>query len=845
MKWTRPGPRLMFCVYRGGVMKNLGRAARVYLIGTYVTGAVGLVASWWLSAGRAPLVPLLIWACASAASAPFRIHLPVFGKISIAFTFVFAALIQAGPLVGALSAGLAGLVASLLRRPASRPPLHRTLFNSAELILSTLAAGAVLRLAGAGPGEFDPVAEWLPVLLATGAFFIVNTCLVSGAIGLTEGLRPIPTWTRHFPLTAPAYLAGAFLASTLVVAMQQFGVRALLLALPLMYVVYFALWIYLDRLRQEVTHGKDMANVYLKVIEALALAIDAKDRTTQRHVRRVQTFAVELGRTMGLPPREIEALKAGALLHDIGKLAVPEHILCKPGRLSGDELDKMQIHPRIGAEILETVQFPFPLTSVVRSHHEKWDGTGYPDRLKGEEIPLPARILSVVDCYDALTSDRPYRKPLTKEEALKYVQSEAGTAYDPKVVEALVGNLDRLETLAAQINLTRETSLAPDKRKLKDRQGTLTRDANEMRASVMDSISSAHRELYALYELAQSISRSLNLDEAMAFISSKIARLIHYRCLILYLHDRERGVLRAHYVTGRDASRLQHHVIRPGERMSGWAAVHRQPILGRIHGDPVRREGTRSDLEELLTRNEIERLENAIVAPLLDGDHVLGVLALYDRPDRPYEEDDLRVISIIARHVSNAIKNALLYGATKESALTDPLTRLPNARYLFVSFEEEIARAMRQQVPLSIIELDVNDFKKVNDQHGHPAGDRILRSMARLIRSQLRGCDTCVRYAGNEFIVIIPGVGRQEVGRTQARIQQAIEANKFAVHGGRPARLTVSMGSASFPEDGRTFEALIAVADARLYETKHTASGQPADGEGYQRFAGRRDVPVN
>jgi diguanylate cyclase (GGDEF)-like protein/putative nucleotidyltransferase with HDIG domain len=826
-------------------MTNLSPAARIYLVATYAAGALALGAAWWLSPRPAPLLPLLIWILAAVASAPFRVQLPVFGNVSIAFTFVFAALIHLGTPAATLAAGLAGLAASLLRRSTCRPPLHRIVFNAAELILSTAAAGAALRLAGAGPGALDPAAAWLPILLATGAFFMVNTCLVSGVISLTDGLPVISTWTRSFLWTGPAYLAGAFLASALIVGMQRFGIAALLLSLPLLYVLYFSLRIYRDRLREEGDRGKEMADLYLKVIEALALAIDAKDRTTQRHVRRVQTFAVELGRTLGLPQPELEALKAGALLHDIGKLAVPEHILCKPGRLSGEELDKMKIHPRIGAEILEAVQFPFPLTSVVRSHHEKWDGTGYPDRLKGEEIPLAARILSVVDCYDALTSDRPYRRPLTKEEALKYIQSEAGTSYDPRVVEALVGNLDRLETLAAQVNRTRETSIAPDKRKLKDRQGTLTRDANETRASIMDHISSAHRELYALYELAQSVSKSLNLDEAMGFISSKIARLLHYRCLVLYLHDRERGVLRAQYVSGRDASRLRGHEIRPGERMSGWAAVHRLPILGRAHGDPVRSEGTRSDLEELLAREEIERLENAIVAPLLDGDQVLGALALYDRPDRPYEEDHLRVISIIARHVSNAVKNALLYGATKESALTDPLTRLPNARYLFVSFEEEISRATRQQVPLSIIELDVNDFKAVNDQHGHPAGDRILRSLARVIRSQLRGCDTCVRYAGDEFIVTIPGVGKQEIGKMQGRIQQAIETHRFAVHGGRPVRLSISMASASFPEDGRTFEALIAVADARLYETKHAASGRAVDREGYQRFAGRRDVPVN
>src|SRR5439155_2652378 len=305
------------------------------------------------------------------------------------------------------------------------------------------------------------------------------------------------------------------------------------------------------------------------VIEALVLAIDAKDRPARRHIRRVQAYAVELGRSMGISEPELEALKAGSLLHDIGKLAVPEHILCKPGPLTPEETEKMRIHPRIGVEILETINFPFPLTEVVRSHHEKWDGTGYPDCLKGEEIPITARILSVVDCYDALTSDRPYRKPLSAEEALKYVQSEAGTAFDPKVVDALVGNLDRLQALAGEINRSHETSAAPDKRRLPKGGDPLTRDANQMRTSIVEHIQSAQRELYALYEIAQSTARSLNLDEAMGFIAGKIARLLHYRCLVLYLHDQERKVLASRFVHGIHSQRLGGHSIPPGEKMTG------------------------------------------------------------------------------------------------------------------------------------------------------------------------------------------------------------------------------------------------------------------------------------
>lgn len=817
--------------------------AVAYVGSVCVAGVAALVASWGLG-DRPPMVPLLVAMAAAVVSSPFRIPLPVLGNVSIAFAFVFAALILLGAPAVVVTAAVSGVAASVLRK-GPRPPLHRVLFNVADLSVSAAVAAGVFHLAGGTPGRLDPSTEWLAVVIGAASFFMANSLMVAGAVSLTDEIPFLENWRTNFLWTGPAYLAGAFLGAALAMGIQRFGLPALGMSVPLLYVLYFSLRLYADKMREERRHGKQVADLYLSVIEALALAIDAKDRTTQRHIRRVQAYAVELGRILGISDSELEALKAGSLLHDVGKLAVPEHILCKPGPLTREETEKMRIHPRIGVEILETISFPFPLTEVVRSHHEKWDGTGYPDRLKGEEIPMTARILSVADCYDALTSDRPYRKPLTHEEALAYVQSESGTSFDPKVVNALVGNLDRLHALADEINRSQETSSAPDKRKLPKGDDPLVRDSNLLRTSILEHIYSAQGELFALYEIAQSTARSLNLDEAMGFVAGKVARLLHYRCLVLYLYDKERKVLSARVVHGLHSPRLSRHALPLGSRMSGWAAVHRMPLRGVTSPDPVLREGARSDLEELVGEPGLENLESSIVAPLLDGDELLGVLALYDVHDFPYEEDSLRVISIVAKHVATAVKNALQFGAQEGNALVDPLTRLPNARYLFVSFEEELARAVRQQVPLSIIELDVNAFNEVNDQHGQAAGDRILRQLARAIRKQMRGCDTCVRYAADEFIITLPGVGKTEVARLQGRIQEAIESHKFVVHGGKPLKLSVSMGNASFPEDGKTLDALIAVADARMFDVKAAhRKGQP-EGAGYQRFTGRRSVGLN
>ena len=192
--------------------------------------------------------------------------------------------------------------------------------------------------------------------------------------------------------------------------------------LPIIYFIHRSYRVYLDRLSAEKRHAEEMAGLHLRTIEALALAIEAKDHTTHEHLRRVRVYAVEIGKEMGLGRAELEALRAAALLHDIGKLAVPEHIISKPGRLTPEEFEKMKIHPVVGAEILERVAFPYPVVPLVRAHHERWDGSGYPDGLKGEEIPLGARILAAVDCLDALASDRQYRRALPLDEAMEKVK---------------------------------------------------------------------------------------------------------------------------------------------------------------------------------------------------------------------------------------------------------------------------------------------------------------------------------------------------------------------------------------------------------------------------------------
>ncbi len=201
-----------------------------------------------------------------------------------------------------------------------------------------------------------------------------------------------------------------------------------------------------SRLRSKTGEIEAISQLHLATAEALATAIDAKDQTTHCHVRRLQVYAAGMGEVFGLPTKDIAALNAGALLHDVGKLAVPSHILNKPGRLTPAEFERMKLHTVVGAQILSRVNFPYPVIPIIRHHHEQWDGRGYPDQLKGDEIPLTARILAVVDCFDSIREDRPFRRGMTTEEATALLQRGAGNHFDPQVVELFLKNLRRFES---------------------------------------------------------------------------------------------------------------------------------------------------------------------------------------------------------------------------------------------------------------------------------------------------------------------------------------------------------------------------------------------------------------
>src|SRR5215469_7509315 len=374
-----------------------------------------------------------------------RVSLPeITGTISVSFLFILICIVELS-FSETLFVGCAAILVQCVSKRKKWPKPEQVLFNVCSAAFAIWGAYFVYHFPLQNRTHLNSA---LLLMLSAGTYFLLNTLPVATIISLTEHKSLRKVWSDCYFWSLPYYLAGAAVAGLVGWVNQRISWQTTLLALPAMFVIYRSYRLYVSKLQNEKRHVEEMAGLHLRTIEALALAIEAKDQTTHDHLRRVRVYALELAKRLKLSPNEMEALRAAALLHDIGKLAVPEHIISKPGRLTPEEFEKMKIHPIVGAEILERVQFPYPVVPIVRAHHEKWDGTGYPHGISGEDIPIGARILSVVDCLDALATDRQYRRALPLDDAMKIVQSESGKAFDPKVVELLVRRYVELEQKA-------------------------------------------------------------------------------------------------------------------------------------------------------------------------------------------------------------------------------------------------------------------------------------------------------------------------------------------------------------------------------------------------------------
>lgn len=791
-----------------------------------ITTSLGLAvlcsAEWhWQSAD---LTRFICYLAVAVLASGLKVQLPgIDGTMSVNFLFILLGVVELSLPETLVIGCTASLVQSIWQTRKKLDPI-KIVFN----VLGMMANASALCYVSYRWLDAKMLAS-KPVLLMVAAlvFFLANTLPVSIIIALTEKKSARKIWAECYFWSFPYYMVGAAAVGLVGVINRRAGWQTSLLVLPLIYWVYRSYRLYLarleaekDRVEVEKRHVEEIASLNMRTIEALALAIEAKDHTTHTHLQRVRTYAVEIAKEIGLSPDEIEALRAAALLHDIGKLAVPEHIINKPGRLTSEEFEKMKVHPLVGAEILERVAFPYPVAPIVRSHHERWDGSGYPAGLAGEEIPIGARILAAVDCLDALASDRQYRPAMPLDQAMSTVKQKAGVWFDPKVVELLERRYVELERIAQ----THEAGFIPSgfSKDIRVERGLApatgfekSADSLPAESDFLTSIASARQEAQAMFELSQDLGNSLSLSETLSVLSMRLRKLIAYDSIAVFVN--RNGWLLPELVSGENFRVLSSLKIRMGEGLCGWVAENCKPI---INGNPQVEAGYSADPEKYAT------LSSALAVPLEGLNGVVGVLAMYHSGEDAFTPDHLRILLAVASKVALSVENALKYQQAESSATTDFLTSLPNARSLFVHLAQEVSRCRRTKTSLAVMVCDVDGLKKINDSFGHLEGDKLLREFSIRLKEACRGYDYVARMGGDEFVVTAPGL------TPDAALEKAERLNQAAIEAGRRTCgrdvTTLSVGTAFCPEDGYDVEALLAEADRRMYSVKQTHHAQAA-----------------
>ena len=608
-----------------------GQLAIWYVYAQIAVGMAALVCGFqrWESHDLLRLVSFL---AVAALGSLLKVRLPgVTGAVSVSALFVLVGIVNLS-LPEALLVGLSAMLVQCTWRTTSRPRAIQVAFNLCVVSTSIFLSSHLF---------FDTrgyVAEPVGLALLAISYFFANTFPVASIIGLTEKKSILKVW-REYCWMLPYYVGGSSIGWLIATVPASIQWELPIIALPLVYLVHRSNQTHITQIEQQNRHVLEMNSLHLRTIEALALAIDAKDHATHDHLQRVQLYALEIGKDLGLEEEELDALRAAAILHDIGKLAVPESIISKPGKLTRGEFEKMKIHPVVGAEILERVNFPYPVAPIVRAHHERWDGSGYPYGLQGTEIPIGARILSVVDCLDALASDRQYRRALSLDEAMARVAAESGTSFDPDVVHALQLRYQELEAQAKAAGAECKPLLSVD---LKITRGSAPAAGFETEAPVR-----ANRAV-VIHPVARERNRGasdnwtpIQAHEALAVAAMRIDAAIPYDAVAFYTcHE---GALSAAFATGEDRRTLSSMLVPEGEGLVGWVAENAKPIL---NGNPNVEPGYPAD----------GPLGSALALPLQDGGRVLGVMALYRKEKDAFGADEL--VSLLSH--STAITSLFL-----------------------------------------------------------------------------------------------------------------------------------------------------------------------------------------
>jgi len=765
---------------------GFSRAGRLY-VGCVILAGGAAIAQACLDLYRHPLDwQWFILAGLTLLSGSITVNVPsIPAAISVSETFVFTAVMLFGPSAGTLTVALDGLVISLWLQRKKREA-YKAAFNVAAPSLSLwTSAQLYYAISGTAPLAGNPRASvpdlLLPLLAFTVAYFLLNSWLIAFAISLEKKSSAFKVWRENFVWLSLNFFSGASVAALLVAYTRNLDWMSVGIIIPLLIVSYLTYKTSMGRLEDTTRHLGKLNLLYLSTIETLAMWIDAKDQITHGHIRRVQTFSVELARELGVSDeRLIKAVEAAALLHDMGKLAVPEHILNKPGKLTPGEFEKMKMHASVGAQILSAIDFPYPVVPIVRHHHESWDGTGYPDGLAGTDIPIGARILAVVDCFDALTSDRPYRPKLQDEEAVKVLCLRRGTMYDPLVVDAFLRVRSQV-----QLNANEQSPHQPLRQ-----EGTTQEKSRHSGQLVADLRSGDNRTGTDAVDLRSDTGKRL-LQNAKQAVPVSLA--------VLFSHDAETDTLAVAHAVGDGSERLAGLRLKVGHGVSGWVAATRRAIA---NADAFLELG--ADF-----RSDGETLRSCLSLPVVLGDVLLGVLTLLSsEPSRfsTHHKD------LLESHVRDFVGDLGRRSGTLDGML-DKTELTPDDGGIDRTFIHGYLHG--QCIALIVVGLPPTDQSEAE-------ASEVVALVDRLVREIVRATDLTLRTAGNEVLLILPHTDLATANATAERIASTIWKRAFrevlSTGGGPAIRYAVALS----PDDGSTFHALLASARSRLKSTAQT-----------------------
>ncbi|MGC4042732.1 MAG: HD domain-containing protein [Armatimonas sp.] len=771
-------------------MKTLPLRAQIYIVCIWILGcaSLGISALAQVHLDHFDLWEWVLLLPLSAMLGRQKIHIA--GRrgegdastMTLSFVGVIACLLWMGPLGGTCAAFIGCLSACLARR---EQPLYQVAFN---VSLSVIEAGCCALAFHGINGDFFHLA--FPQALfgtvgITAAMFLTSALGVGIVVALVTG-RPLWQQVRGFFWAAPSYLAGA---SVCMVATLLFhsgtstvSVGGLIVFLaPVVFFVYQAFRIYVSReeekrrrIEQLQESQKKLSELYLATIRSLALAIDAKDQYTHQHILRVQRYSLAIARELGIDGDELLGLETGALLHDIGKLGVPEYILLKPGKLTPDEFAQIKKHPEIGAAILDPVPFPWPVLPVVKYHHEKWDGTGYPEGLAGEEIPLTARILAVADVYDALTSSRSYRSAWSHERALTVIREGVGTHFDPALVDAFLKVIDGVvEEMATE-------GIGP----LAKPQGTSSPLSPEAMAA--RDIRRTSTDLWTMYEMSQTFTGVSGEKDTLEKLVRRLEEIFPGAAYVVLLADPE-GRL-----TTRTAMGYNQEFFARAQANKGGNSVKALTESQSYRGD--------YNLDDLLVHAASApwtELRSALIVPLVYGEKHLGTLNLYHPQENAFSEDDEELMGRIAARVAQALAN----GELEENAIERTL-------------EENVQEYCRPGMSFALVRIALDGLEGIESTFG-PERAATAREAARaVLRSTIRATDTIFRGDEGELVVLLLGVRSEEARQSAERVVSQLNLLDLGLLplGGKPFRFELRLGVASFPQDGADASALLQIA---------------------------------